>query len=84
MELRRDFYRKKMMAAKARCRKRMGMPKSGELDAVLGKGGGLSEIPLRHLKLVFKRHPDGVWLQASPHVLQRWIHTLTVGRTPTS
>ena len=55
----------------------MGAPKSGELDALLGKGGGLSEAPLRHSKLVSKRHPDGVWLQGPQNVTQRWVSMLT-------
>ena len=58
----------------------MGLPKSGELDALLGRGGGLSEAPLRQSKLVSRRHPDEVWLQASPNVRQRWVNVST-GRT---
>ena len=65
LDLRRDFNRKKMKTARVKCRRRMGLPKSGELDALLGKGGSLSEAPLRHSRLIPKRHPDGIWLQAS-------------------
>ena len=45
LDLRRDFNRKKMKTARVKCRRRMGLPKSGELDALLGKGVVLARRP---------------------------------------
>jgi len=54
----------------------MGMPKSGELDTLLGKGGGLSEAPLRHSNPMMV-HPQQMTMMIYPLATTTMITTTT-------
>ena len=72
----RAFHKKRMENYRRRCRERMGAPRSGEIQKLLGKGKRIGTALVRQSREESKRHPTGVALRLRAE--EDWIRSLGV------